>query len=157
MPSTTAASSSPIATSSPPTASNRTHLTVTSVIAKTHVAVNCAFRFATTIIDYRLSRSSHLLPLLLAPSTPTFVAPSQASATPSPRYCRLRNLLGDAASDRKPPPSATFDTPIIGSATRWLPHSSVLPLPSFPLHLQHIKTSLFWRFASSYSKTHLLL
>ncbi|RRT43011.1 hypothetical protein B296_00041053 [Ensete ventricosum] len=44
------------------------------------------------------------LPLLLAPSSPTSVAPSRASTTPSLRCCRLRNLLGDAASDKSEAP-----------------------------------------------------
>ncbi|RRT76469.1 hypothetical protein B296_00006351 [Ensete ventricosum] len=44
------------------------------------------------------------LPLLLAPSSPTSVAPSRASATPSLRCYHLRILLGDAASDRSEAP-----------------------------------------------------
>ncbi|RWV76874.1 hypothetical protein GW17_00062390 [Ensete ventricosum] len=44
------------------------------------------------------------LPLLLAPSSPTFVTLSRASTTPSLRCCRLRNLFGNAASDRSEVP-----------------------------------------------------
>ncbi|RZS15087.1 hypothetical protein BHM03_00046877, partial [Ensete ventricosum] len=68
-------SSSSITVAIAPSSSSisRTHLIVASVTAATHAASSCAFSFAAIAVFDRPSYNSRLLPLLLVPSSPTFV------------------------------------------------------------------------------------
>ncbi|RWV82377.1 hypothetical protein GW17_00056123, partial [Ensete ventricosum] len=104
-------SSSSITVAIAPSSSSisRTHLVVASVTAATHVASSWTFSFAATVVFDRPSYNSRLLPLLLVPSSPTFIV-----ATPLPLlllYKLLPPLRLPSLSHLLLPPASPSSSP----------------------------------------------